>query len=189
MVLPILAYGFPVLRKTGEVVTKDYPGLQKLLDDMFETMYAAEGIGLAAQQVGVDLKIFIIDAKPYEEKYPEVKDFKQVFINSEIFEESGDEWTFDEGCLSFPGIREDVDRKSNLKIRYVDENFTEHVEEYDGILARVIMHEYDHNRGVFFIDRINPLRRMLLKNKLNNLMKGAVDVKYKMKFPQQKKKS
>lgn len=187
MILPIYAYGSPILRKAGEKITKDHPGLKELIDNMFETMYAAEGVGLAAQQVGADIMLFMIDAEPYEEKYPELKDFKKVFINAEILEESGKEWTFDEGCLSFPGVREDVIRKPNIRIKYLDENFAEHIEDYDGVIARVIQHEFDHNKGIFFIDHINTLRKMMLKNKLNNIMKGDVNVRYKMKFPQLKK--
>jgi peptide deformylase len=187
MVLPIYAYGFPVLRKKGEIIPEDYPNLKVLIENMFETLHAAEGVGLAAQQVSYNLMLFIIDAKAFEEKYPEAKDFKKVFINAEIIEEQGEVWTYDEGCLSFPGIREDVDRKSKIKIKYIDENFIEHIEEYHGIISRVIQHEYDHNQGIFFIDRINSLRRMMMKNKLNDIMKGDVDVKYKMKFPQLKK--
>lgn len=188
MILPIFAYGSPILRKSGEDIPEEYPGLKELIDNMYETMYAAEGVGLAAQQVGHALKLFVIDAAPFAEKYPEVKDFKRVFINSEIIEKSGEEFVFEEGCLSFPGIREDVVRPSQLKIRYYDENFVLHEEEYSGIIARVIQHEYDHTIGVFFVDKINPLRRILLKNRLNNIMKGDIDVKYKMKFPNLKKK-
>ena len=187
MILPILAYGSPVLRKSGINITKDYPGLKELIDNMFETMYKAEGVGLAAQQVGYAINLFIVDTSPFPDSFPDAKDFKRIFINAKIIESRGEFWTYEEGCLSFPGIREDISREAIIKINYLDENFNVHEEEFDSIKARVIQHEYDHNRGIFFIDKINPLRKMLLKNKLNNLMKGDVEVKYKMKFPQIKK--
>lgn len=187
MILPVYAYGCPILRKSGETVSIDNPRIKELISNMFETMYVAEGVGLAAQQVGEDLKIFVIDASPHAENHPETKDFKKVFINAKILEESGEELAYEEGCLSIPNIREDVVRKSKIRITYADENFVEHDETYDGMIARIIQHEYDHNQGIFFVDKINSLRKMLLKNKLNNIMKGAVDIRYKMKFPQMKK--
>ena len=177
MILPVYAYGFPVLRKKGEIVSSDYPNLKTVIANMYETMYAAEGVGLAAQQVGYDLMLFIVDGKPFEEEHPEAKDFKKVFINAEIIEESGEPWTFEEGCLSFPGVREDVNRKPKIKIRYQDENFKEHTEELDGIVSRVVQHEFDHNKGIFFVDRINPIRKMMLKNKLNAPSAPVVDVR------------
>ncbi len=188
MVLPILAYGSPILRIAGENLTKDYPGLKELIDNMYDTLYAADGVGLAAHQIGQALKLFIVDTSPFSDKYPEAKDFKRVFINTEIIEKNGDDLSFEEGCLSFPGVREDVSRPPFIKVRYFDENFKKHEEEFTGIVARVIQHEFDHTNGVFFIDKINPLRKMLLKNRLNNIIKGVVDVKYKMKFSQFKRK-
>lgn len=193
MILPIIAFGDPVLKKKAVNITKDYPGLSELIANMFETMKNAKGVGLAAPQVGVSIRLFIIDASPYitneeEEKEDEedLKNFKKVFINAQIIEEEGDKWKFNEGCLSIPTIREDVERKPELKIKYVDENFIPHEETFDGVKARIIQHEYDHIEGILFTDRINPLRKRLLKRKLTDISKGIVDVKYKMKFPVKK---
>lgn len=196
MILPIVAFGDPVLKKKAADITKDYPGLAQLIENMFDTMNNAKGVGLAAPQVGVPIRLFIIDASPYvaadeedddeEEDTENLKDFKKIFINAQILEQEGDLWKFNEGCLSIPTIREDVERQSNLKIRYVDENFVPHEEEYDGVRARIIQHEYDHTDGILFTDRINPLRKRLLKRKLTDISKGIVDVKYKMKFPLKK---
>ncbi|MBP7496250.1 MAG: peptide deformylase [Bacteroidales bacterium] len=188
MILPIYGYGNMVLRGKGEFISKEYPKLDELINNMFETMYTAEGVGLAAQQIGLNIKLFIIDADIYADEHPECKNFKKIFINAEIIEESGNEWYYNEGCLSFPGIREDVSRKSNLKIKYFDSEFKEYTEEYNGILARIIQHEFDHNQGVFFIDKINPLKKVLIKNKLNNIITGKINVKYPMKFANAKKK-
>lgn len=197
MILPIIAYGDPVLRKKAVDITKDYPGLSQLITNMFETMNNALGVGLAAPQVGVSIRLFIIDTAPYvakdndddDEEYEDeedLKDFKKIFINAQIIKEEGEKWKFNEGCLSIPTIREDVERQPELRIRYVDENFVEHEETYKGIKARIIQHEYDHIDGVLFTDRINPLRKRLLKRKLTDISKGLVDVKYKMKFPVKK---
>lgn len=197
MVLPIIAYGDPVLRKKAVDITKDYPGLSQLIANMFETMENAKGVGLAAPQVGVSIRLFIIDTAPYirddneedeeEEKDEEgLKNFRKIFINAHIVKEDGEKWKFNEGCLSIPTIREDVERQPELRIRYVDENFTEHEETYSGIKARIIQHEYDHIDGILFTDRINPLRKRLLKRKLSDISKGLVDVAYKMKFPVKK---
>lgn len=197
MILPIVAYGDPVLRKKAVDITKDYPNLSQLIANMFETMKSAKGVGLAAPQIGVSIRLFIIDAAPYvvnddddddeeEEDEEDLKNFKKVFINAHIVKEDGEKWKFNEGCLSIPTIREDVERQPELKIRYVDENFMEHEETYDGIKARIIQHEYDHIDGILFTDRINPLRKRLLKRKLTDISKGLVDVKYKMKFPVKK---
>ena len=192
MILPIVAYGDPVLKKKAVDITKDYPGLSTLIANMFETMNVALGVGLAAPQVGVSIRLFIIDGSPYvttddddeeEEDEEGLKNFRKIFINAQILEEEGTEWKFNEGCLSIPTIREDVERKPNLRIRYVDENFVQHEEEYSGVKARIIQHEYDHIDGVLFTDRINPLRKRLLKRKLTDISKGIVDVKYRMKFP------
>jgi peptide deformylase len=195
MILPIVAYGDPVLRKKAGDITKDYPGLAQLIANMFETMNNAKGVGLAAPQVGVSIRLFIIDGAPYvvsdddddeEEDEEDLKNFKKIFINAEIIKEEGEKWKFNEGCLSIPNIREDVERQPELRIRYVDENFVKHEETYTGIKARIIQHEYDHIDGILFTDRINPLRKRLLKRKLTDISKGLVDVKYKMKFPVKK---
>lgn len=186
MILPIVAYGDPVLKKKAADIDENYPGLKKLIDDMFETMYNANGVGLAAPQVGKSIRLFVIDATPVaegEDGDPTCEDFKRVFINPIIFEESGEEWNYEEGCLSIPGIREEVSRKSNLKIEYYDENWDLYEEELDGFAARVVQHEYDHIEGVLFLDRISAIKRTLLKGKLNNISKGDVDVNYRMKFP------
>mgnify|MGYP001545178801 CR=1 FL=1 len=195
MVLPIVAYGDPVLRKTGAEIDKDYPGLQKLIDDMYETMYNSSGVGIAAPQVGKAIRLFVVDAKPFsdvpedeeseytKEEIAMMKQFKRTFINAQIVEEEGEDWPFNEGCLSIPKIREDVLRKPKIRIRYYDENFTFHDETFEGIVARVIQHEYDHIEGKLFVDHINPLRRRLLKGKLNDISKGNVKVDYKMRFP------
>lgn len=180
MILPIVAYGDPVLRKKGAQVSKDHDGLDMLIDSMFETMYESHGVGIAAPQVGKPLNLFVIDTTSFEdEKYP---DLKKVFINAEIFEEEGEKWEFEEGCLSIPHIRENVKRHPNIRIRYQDENFETHEESYDGIAARVIQHEYDHVQGVLFIDHLGEFKKRLLKNKLSNISKGGVNVDYKMRF-------
>lgn len=194
MELPIVAYGDAVLRKKAEEISEDYPDLQKLIEDMFETMYAANGVGLAAPQVGLPIRLFIVDAAPFAEDDDEedgddaAADFKRVFINPIIFDEEGEEWGFEEGCLSIPGIREEVKRKSALKIEYYDENWDLYEEELDGILARIVQHEYDHIEGILFTDKISPLRRTLLQGKLNDISKGKVDVAYKMRFPKAKRR-
>ncbi len=183
MILPIVAYGDPVLKKEAEEINKDYPFLEELIDNMFETMYEAEGVGLAAPQIGKSIRLFIVDASPFEEEEPKLKGFKKVFINPIIVEEEGEEWNFNEGCLSIPGIREDVKRQPQITIEYYNEKFELIEETYKGIAARVIQHEYDHIEGVLFTDLINPLKRRLLKGRLNNISKGNVKVPYRMKFP------
>lgn len=189
MILPIVAFGHPILRKTAEPIEADYPNLKQLIEDMFETMYAANGVGLAAPQINKSIRLIVIDASVNEDEKEDHEPiaFKKVFINSEIIEEWGDEWAFNEGCLSLPTIHEDVMRPSNLKIKYMDENFVEHVETYDGIVARVIQHESDHLNGKVFVDRVPLIRKMLLKGTLNNISKGEVEHKYKMIFPNVKK--
>ena len=189
MILPIVAYGHPTLRRVAEEIEEDHPGLQDLIDNMFETMYLSEGVGLAAPQVNHSIRLFIIDAAPYEHDHPELKGFKKVFINPYITEESGEEWAFNEGCLSIPEIREDVMRKPKIRIQYQDENFQEHDETYDGIIARIIQHEYDHLEATLFVDRISSLRKMLLRRKLSDISSGNIDAKYKMIFPAKKKKA
>lgn len=183
MILPIVAYGDPVLKKEAVEIESDYAGLKELIANMYETMYKAEGVGLAAPQIGKSIRIFIVDASPFEEEEPKLKGFKKTFINPIIVEEEGKEWGFNEGCLSIPGIREDVMRKPKITIEYMDEDFNLIEEEYDGIAARIIQHEYDHIEGVLFTDKINPLKRRLLSTKLNNISKGNVKVPYRMKFP------
>ena len=183
MVLPIIAYGDPILKKVAEEIDGDYPGLDQLITDMFETMYDSNGVGLAAPQVNKSIRLFIIDATPYAEDDKDLDGFKKIFINPIILDEEGKEWDFNEGCLSIPGIREDVKRKARLTIEYQDENFEMKEETYQGMAARIIQHEYDHIEGVLFTDRINPLRRRLLNGKLKNIARGKVEVEYKMKFP------
>ena len=188
MVLSIVAYGDPVLRKVGVDIDKNYPDLAKLVADMFETMERAKGVGLAAPQVGRSIRLFVVDGSPFAEdnEHPELKDFRKVFINAKMLEEKGEEWPYSEGCLSIPKIREDVKRLPTIRIKYMDENFAEHEETFTGIPARIIQHEYDHIDGKLFIDRINPLRRTLLKSRLADILKGNVDVEYKMRFSQKK---
>lgn len=185
MILPIVAYGDPVLKKKGDDLEKDHPELEQFVKDMFETMYNAHGVGLAAPQVGKSLRMFVVDASPFAEEEGEesLKDFKKVFINPQILEEDGDEWAFSEGCLSIPDIHEDVYRQEKLRIRYLDENWKEHEEELTGLAARVVQHEYDHIEGVLFIEHLSPLRRRMLKGKLQNISKGKINVDYRMKFP------
>ncbi|MGB4399208.1 MAG: peptide deformylase [Daejeonella sp.] len=187
MKLPIIAYGDSVLRKKATEITKDYPDLEVLIANMFDTMYGAHGVGLAAPQIGLSVRLFIIDATSFAEDEPGLKDFKKVFINAKIIEESGEKWSFNEGCLSIPEIREDVSRLGNVKISYFDENWKQHQESFDGLAARVIQHEYDHIEGKLFTDKLSPLRRALLKNRLDSISKGLVKVDYKMKFPALKK--
>ncbi|MEH6764570.1 MAG: peptide deformylase [Aequorivita antarctica] len=195
MILPIVAYGDPVLRKETEVITKQYPKLDVLLNNMFETMYEARGIGLAAPQVGASVRLFIVDATPFEddedlseEEQKFVSTFKRVFINARILDESGDEWAFNEGCLSIPDVREDVFRQPDIVIEYEDENFKKHKETFSGIVARIIQHEYDHIEGILFTDKLSPLKKRLIKSKLANISKGNVSIDYRMKFPNVKKK-
>jgi peptide deformylase len=188
MILPIVAYGHPTLRKVAVDIEPGYPGLEELIANMFETMYSSEGVGLAAPQVNRGIRLFIIDASPYEEDHPELKGFKKAFINPHIIEESGEEVTFNEGCLSIPKIREDVMRKPTIRIQYQDTEFNEYDEVYEGIPARIIQHEYDHLEAKLFVDRISPLRKMLLKRKLNDITNGNIEVDYKMIFPGKKNK-
>ena len=181
MILPIIAYGDPVLRKVASHVQAKDATIIKLIEDMFETMHNASGVGLAAPQVGHSLRIFIVDGSPLENK--EVKDFKRIFINAEIFHQNGEEWSYNEGCLSIPKIREDIKRQPEIGIRFLDENFVKHEEIFKGMAARIIQHEYDHIEGVLFIDHISGLRKRLMKNKLTDISRGKVEVDYRMKFP------
>lgn len=187
MIRPIIAYGDPVLRKKAVEIDEDYPDLNLLLEDMFETMYNSQGVGLAAPQIGLSIRLFIIDAAPFvdedEEDIEGLRDFKRVIINPIIIEETGAEWKFEEGCLTIPGIREDVSRKSDIIIEYYNENFELIEEKLSGLAARVVQHEYDHIEGVLFTDKINPLKKQLLKGKLSDITKGNIKVNYRMKFP------
>ncbi len=191
MVFPIVAYGAAILRKTSQDITPDYPGLQILIEDMWETMYASSGVGLAAPQINKDIRLFVMDSAQIFENleedekgvYPDAPGIKKVFINAHIVSVDGDEWAYNEGCLSIPKIREDVYRPEVVTLKYMDENFTEHTETFNGITARVIQHEYDHIDGKLFIDYLKPLRRKLLQGKLNDISKGKVKMDYKMIFP------
>lgn len=180
MILPIRAYGDPVLRKICQTISPDYPGLGQLISDMYETMYESNGVGLAAPQVGRDIRLFIIDTNAFSDK--KIKGVKKTFINAQLVEENGNLWDFEEGCLSIPRIRENIKRKSELVIKYQDESFVWHQESFDDMAARVIQHEYDHIEGVLFVDHLSPLKKQLIKGKLQNISKGKVDVDYKMKF-------
>jgi len=180
--LPIVAYGSPFLRKTAVEIQPDYPELTKLIKQMFNSMHESRGVGLAAPQIGKSIRLFIIDATPYEEDDPLAKDFIKVFINPRIIEETGKEWIFNEGCLSIPGINEDVKRKQTVEIEYQDEHFKWHREVYTGILGRIIQHEYDHLDGKLFVDKLQPLTKTLIKGKLNKIAKGDVQISYKMIF-------
>jgi peptide deformylase len=195
MILPIVAYGDPVLRKKATVISSDYPNLKELIADMHETMYNAYGVGLAAPQIGLPIRLFLVDTSPFaedeglsNEEQEQLKDFKCTFINAKIIEEDGDEWAFNEGCLSIPNIREDVFRQPKIKIQYQDEEFNEHVKEFDGLIARVIQHEYDHIEGILFTDKISSFKKRLIKGKLQNISKGNIEVDYRMKFPTASKK-
>ncbi|MFI5149734.1 MAG: peptide deformylase [Bacteroidia bacterium] len=192
MILPIVAYGDPVLKKMGEEIDRDYPGLQELIGNMFETMYNAKGVGLAAPQVGKAIRLFVVDAIPFADDEDEEMDekeieflrkFKKVFINARILNEDGEDWKFNEGCLSIPKIREDVMRPPHIELAYLDEDFKEHVETFTGMAARIIQHEYDHIDGMLFTDRISPLRKRLIKGKLTDISNGKVKTDYKMRFP------
>lgn len=194
MILPIIAYGDPVLRKKGKEVPEDYPNLKELIDNMWDTMYNAYGVGLAAPQVGVPIRMFIIDPEPFaddetleESEAKELSNLRKLFINPRILSEEGEEWAFNEGCLSIPDVREDVFRKPKITIEYQDEEFNTHSETYDGLAARVIQHEYDHIEGILFTDKLSSLKKRLIKGRLSNISKGKVDCEYRMRFPLIKK--
>ena len=194
MILPIVAYGDPVLRKVAEDIDADYPKLKELMSDMWQTMYQANGVGLAAPQIGLPIRLFVVDTTPFsddedlsEAEQKMLNGFKRVFINAHIDQEVGEEWVFNEGCLSIPDVREDVKRKETITITYVDENFMERTETYGGLLARVIQHEYDHVEGILFTDRLSPLKKRLIKGRLGNISKGNIKVDYRMRFPELKK--
>ncbi|MES2732981.1 MAG: peptide deformylase [Bacteroidota bacterium] len=181
MIYPIVAYGDPVLRKVAQPIEKDSIDVKKLSEDMFETMYSASGVGLAAPQIGLSVRLFVVDGAPMDEDA--LKDFKKVFLNPEILQEEGEEWAYEEGCLSIPGIRADVYREEKLTIRYYDVDWNEHTEVYEGMAARVIQHEYDHLEGVLFIDYLSSVKKRLIKAKLTGISKGNVKADYRMKFP------
>ncbi|WP_285269151.1 peptide deformylase [Kaistella rhinocerotis] len=189
MILPIRAFGDAVLRKRCQEIDKDYPELSELIANMFETMDSAHGIGLAAPQVGLDIRLFVVDLSPlaededYADIADELKDFKKVLINAQILEESGEEWKFNEGCLSIPDVREDVKRKETIVIEYYDENFLKHTDTFSDMRARVIQHEYDHIEGILFTDHLSSLKKKLVKGKLMKISNGDVAVNYKMRFP------
>jgi peptide deformylase len=186
-IMPIIPYGDPVLRKETKEVDEKYPELEQLIENMFATMEGASGVGLAAPQVGLPIRIFIVDTSPFAEEYPELDGFVKVFINPIILEETGEKWPFNEGCLSIPGIREDVERHPNLTIEYFDRDWNLIEEDYSGIIARVIQHEYDHIEGILFTDLISGFRKRVLKGKLKDIENGDVDVTYKMRYPIRKK--
>ncbi|HRN42354.1 MAG: peptide deformylase [Flavobacteriales bacterium] len=187
MIRPIIAYGDPVLRKKAVEIDEDYPDLNLVIEDMFETMYHSQGVGLAAPQIGLSIRLFIVDAAPFvdedEEDTDGLRNFKRVFINPIIIEETGTAWKFEEGCLSIPGIREDVSRQPDIIVEYYNEKFELVEEKLSGLAARVVQHEYDHIEGVLFIDKINPLKKQLIKGKLADITKGNIKVNYRMKFP------
>ncbi|MEJ8801297.1 peptide deformylase [Pontibacter sp. H249] len=188
MIYPITAYGDPVLKEEAQDIPQDYPNLQELIQDMFDTMYYAHGVGLAAPQISKSIRLFVIDSEPMMDEKDEGKGVKKAFINPEIIEEDGEEWGFEEGCLSIPGVREVVYRPERIVIRYFDEEWNEHEDTYDGMTARVIQHEYDHIEGILFTDHLNGLKKRLIKNKLAKISKGEVDADYKMRFPSLAKK-
>lgn len=189
MILPIIGYGDPVLRKVCEPISPDYPHLKQIIADMYETMYNAYGVGLAAPQVGLGIRLFVIDTAPFgqdedlsAEEQALLKNFKRTFINAKMVKEEGEEWGFNEGCLSIPEVREDVYRNETITITYQDEDFNSKTEVFDGLIARVIQHEYDHTEGILFTDKISSLKKQLIKKKLQNIMEGKARPDYKMKF-------
>jgi len=184
MILPVYVYGMSILRKRARDLDEDYEGLDQLIGDMFETMVASEGVGLAAPQVGKSIRLFVVDAsRMADEEDPDLEGFRKVFINPYVIDEWGDKWSFTEGCLSIPNIREDVNRPAWVKIEYYDENWNLHEEEYDGTRARIIQHEYDHLEGRLFVDKINPLRKKLISPKLKAISRGRAECDYKIVFP------
>ncbi len=189
MILPIVGYGDPVLRKVGEAISKDYPNLNELISNMYDTMYNASGIGLAAPQIGLAIRLFVVDTEPFsesenlsEEEKLQLKSFKKTFINAKMLVEEGEEWGFNEGCLSIPDVREDVYRHEKITIEYYDEQFIKQTDVYDGLIARVIQHEYDHIEGILFTDLISSLKKQLIKKKLANIMDGKARPDYRMRF-------
>ena len=196
MILPIVAYGDPILKKDCEEIDENYPDLKQLISDMFETMYKAKGVGLAAPQIGKNIRLFIVDGSPFAEDEEDEEDpraegienFKKVFINPIIEEENGNDWQFQEGCLSIPKIRENVSRKPDITVSFYDENWELKEESYSGYAARIFQHEYDHIEGILFTDYLSPLKRKLIQKKLNNITNGEIEIDYKMRFPKKVKK-
>ncbi|MFJ1321685.1 peptide deformylase [Capnocytophaga canis] len=195
MVLPIVAYGDPVLRKMCTDISADYPNLKDLISNMFQTMEASRGVGLAAPQIGLPIRLFVVDAAPFadddeltKEEQTFLENFRKVFINAKIIEETGDKWSFNEGCLSIPGVRGDVSRHELLTIEYLDENFQPQVLTVDGLAARIIQHEYDHIQGVLFTDKLSAFKKRILQGKLTDISKGKVNVDYRMRFPDVRRK-
>lgn len=193
MILPIVGYGEPVLRKVGESISPEYPNLNGLIENMYDTMYNAYGVGLAAPQIGVAIRLFVIDTEPFSEsddlkteEQEQLKAFKKTFINAKLLKEEGNEWAFNEGCLSIPDVREDVYRKEKITIEYCEEDFVMKTEVFEGLIARVIQHEYDHIEGVLFTDKISTLKKTLIKKRLQNIMDGKIRADYKMKFANKK---
>ncbi|MDB4583615.1 peptide deformylase [Draconibacterium sp.] len=183
MKYPVTVYGDVLLRKKAKTIDKNDPKIKEIIENMWETMYYSDGVGLAAPQVGMSIRLFVIDASSGADEEPELEGFKKVFINPEIIKTDGEEWVMNEGCLSLPEIREDVTRPGEVRIKYFDENFIEHEEVYDGFVGRVIQHEYDHLEGILFIDHLSPLRKRLLKSKLNAIATGKVQPHYRIKVP------
>ena len=183
MIYPIVLYGSPVLRKVAQEIDKDYPDLEEFIKNMWETMYVSDGVGLAAPQVGKSVRLFVIDGSPFEEDEPQLKDFKKTFINAKIVERGKDEVELNEGCLSIPLLREDVSRPTKIRLQYQDEDFNHHDEWFEGMAARIIQHEYDHTEGILFTDKVAPIKKRLLKSKLNAISKGKFNVNYKVKLP------
>jgi len=185
MILPVYAYGHPVLKKVGSPIDNDFPFLEQLIEDMWETMYHAKGVGLAAPQIGQAIRLFIVDTVQIQEEGEEEKGIKKVFLNAQMLDETGDNWSYEEGCLSIPNITGDVERKKNITIRYMNEKFEEITESYEGMNARVIQHEYDHIDGKLFIEKLNPLKKKLIQRKLENIRKGKVSAEYRLRFAAQ----
>lgn len=181
MILPIYTYGQPVLRKPTEEISADYPELRTLIENMFQTMYHSDGVGLAAPQIGLSIRMFVIDASPMEEDFPGIDTGRRTFINPTITNTSEETVTYEEGCLSLPGIHEKVSRPEKITIHYFDENFAEHTDTYNGFFARIVQHEYDHLEGHVFSDRVSPIRRQMISGKLTNISKGKVRCSYKIK--------
>ena len=193
MIIPIYGYGEPVLRQVGEEISPEYPNLKEIIANMYDTMYNAYGVGLAAPQVGLAIRLFVIDTEPFsdsddlsKEEHEQLKNFKQTFINAKMLKEEGEEWGFNEGCLSIPDVREDVYRNERITLEYYDEEFNKKTEVFDGLIARVIQHEYDHIEGILFTDKISMLKKTLIKKKLQNIMEGKARPDYRMKFANKK---
>jgi len=182
MILPIYAYGHPVLKKVAEPIGPDYPGLKELIANMWETMENASGVGLAAPQIGLPIRLFVVDVNPAIDEEDDEKGVRMVFINAEILHEEGEEWVYEEGCLSIPNIRGDVSRPPTVTIKYQDEDFKEHTKTFDGMNARVIQHEYDHIEGVLFTERLKPVKKAMVRRKLDAIKKGIAKAEYRIKY-------